>query len=208
MTQADESEFPQLRLVGCYLPARACARDAVPEPGTARGGRRHHLQPASQRGRGRTHQQRRHLRQRDQRHLYGRPHVLDLRAVRPAARDQAAAEGRQHHRPAAVREHALVHRAARQLAAHPRLHRRLDLPVAPDAERGRPRHGLRQVEGQAPHRGAWPRHLRGRRRRRRGQGGLAGDRRVPARSAEIPAARRPHPARRASSSARPAPARR
>ena len=41
-----------------------------------------------------------------------------------------------------------------------------------------------------------PRHLRRRGWGRRGEGGFAGDRRVPARSAEIPEARRAHPARR------------
>ena len=61
----------------------------------------------------------------------------------------------------------------------------------------RPRHGLRQVQGQAADRAPGPRHVRGRGRRRRGQGRPAGDRRVPARSAEVPAARRAHSARRA-----------
>ncbi len=57
--------------------------------------------------------------------------------------------------------------------------------------------GLRQIPGKAPHRGAWPRHLRGRRRRRRGQAGPAGDRRIPARSRQVSAARRQDSARRA-----------
>jgi cell division protease FtsH len=47
----------------------------------------------------------------------------------------------------------------------------LDLLHAPDAgRRGRRRHGLRQVQGPPADREQEPRHLRGRRRRRRGQG--------------------------------------
>ena len=57
--------------------------------------------------------------------------------------------------------------------------------------------GLRQVERQAADRGARPRDVRGRRRRRRGQGGPAGDRRVPARPGKVPAPRRTDSARRA-----------
>jgi hypothetical protein len=49
---------------------------------------------------------------------------------------------------------------SRELAADPRVHRRLDLPLAPDAVRRWPRHGLRQVEGQAPQRSAWARLVR------------------------------------------------
>ena len=57
--------------------------------------------------------------------------------------------------------------------------------------------GFGKIARQASDRGAWPRHLRGRRRRRRGQAGPAGDRRIPARSRQIPAARRQDSARRA-----------
>ena len=46
-TRSDESEFPQLRLVGCHLPAGAGARDPVPEPRPPRRRQRHRLQPAS-----------------------------------------------------------------------------------------------------------------------------------------------------------------
>ena len=68
--------------------------------------------------------------------------------------------------------------------------------------------GFGKIARQAADRGARPRHLRGRRRRRRGQAGSAGDRRIPARSRQIPAARR-HAFRAACCwSARPAPARR
>ena len=56
----------------------------------------------------------------------------------------------------------------------------------------------RQVAGWRPSEG----HLRGRRRRRRGQAGAAGNRRVPARPEEVPAPGRPHPEGRAA--ARPA----
>ena len=46
---------------------------------------------------------------------------------------------------------------------------------------GRQGDRLRQVAREAPDRSAWPRDLRGRRGRRRGQAGPAGDRRIPAR---------------------------
>ena len=49
------------------------------------------------------HHQRGDLRPRDQRHLYGRPHLHDLRAERPDAGHEAAAEGRADHRPSAIR---------------------------------------------------------------------------------------------------------
>ena len=92
------------------------------------------------------------------RHLCRRRQLHDLRAERPEPGLEAPGQGRADHRPSAVRQHALVHPAPRELAADPRLHRRLDLPVAPDAVRRRPRHGLRQVEGEAPDRGARARH--------------------------------------------------
>ena len=57
--------------------------------------------------------------------------------------------------------------------------------------------GFGKIARQAADRGAWPRDVRGRRRRRRGQAGPAGDRRIPARPGQIPAARRTHSARRA-----------
>ena len=47
---------------------------------------------------------------------HGRPHLHDLRAERSDAGHEAAAEGRADHRPAAVGQHALVHRAAREHA--------------------------------------------------------------------------------------------
>jgi hypothetical protein len=56
---------------------------------------------------------------------------------------------------------------------------------------------LRKEPRQAADGSPWPRHVRGRRRRRRSQAGSAGDRRVPARSRKIPAARREDSARRA-----------
>ena len=96
----------------------------------------------------------------------------------------------------AVGRQFLADHAARQRPAAARLPGAVDLRLAPDAGGRRESHGLRQVEGQAADRGARSRDVRGRRRRRRGEGGPAGDRRVPARSAEVPAARRPHPARR------------
>ena len=109
------------------------------------------------------------------------------------------ARGQERHDQCASRDRRLdVHLLdAARLAADDPDPRRLDLLHAPDAVGLRPRHGLRQVEGQASDRSAWPRHLPGRGGRRRGQGRPRGDRRVPARSAEIPAAGRQDPARRA-----------
>ena len=116
-------------------------------------------------------------------------------------------QGRGDHRAAAGRQRAVVRVAAGVVAALHRADRRLDLPVAPDAGRRRQGAGLRQEPRQASDRGAWPRHLRGRRRRRRGEIRPAGDRRVPARPRQIPAARR-HASRAACCwSALPAPAR-
>ena len=101
------------------------------------------------------------------------------------------------HREAARRQRAVVRVAARLLAAVHRADRRVDLPVAADAGRRRQGDGLWQVARQDADRGAWPRDVRGRRRRRRGQAGSAGDRRIPARSRKISAARRTDSARRA-----------
>ena len=56
---------------------------------------------------------------------------------------------------------------------------------------------LRQVQGQAAGQPAEEGHVQGRGRRRRGQGGAAGDHRVPARAPEVPEAGRPHPQGRA-----------
>ena len=109
---------------------------------------------------------------------------------RPAARQR-----HQVHCPPDRGRGAVVRERAAQLVPHAAADRGLDLLHAPDAGRLGPRHGLWQVEGQAADRAAWPRHVRGRRRRRRGQGRPAGDRRVPARSAEVPAARRTHSTR-------------
>ena len=57
--------------------------------------------------------------------------------------------------------------------------------------------GFGKSKAQAADREAGPRHLRRRRRHRRGQGGAGGDRRVPARPAEVPAPRRQDPEGRA-----------
>ena len=60
-----------------------------------------------------------------------------------------------------------------------------------------------------PRRGAGPaRHVRRRGRDRRGQGGADRDRRLPQEPGQVPAARRPDPARRAAERRRPGPARR
>ncbi len=115
----------------------------------------------------------------------------------PDAGAAARRQGRDDQRAARDRRLELDLRLPDLVAADGADPRRLDLLHAPDAVRLRPRHGLRQVQGQAADRGAWPRHLRGRRRRRRGQGRPRGDRRVPARPAEVPAAGRQDPARRA-----------
>ena len=71
--------------------------------------------------------------------------------------------------------------------------RGLDILHAPDAVRRRQGHGLRQVAGAAVDREERPGHLRRRRRHRRGQTRARGDRRVPARPAEVPAPRRQDP---------------
>ena len=115
----------------------------------------------------------------------------------PSAGAAALRQGRADHRAPAGRQRAVVRVAAGLVAALHRADRRVDIPVAPDAGRRRQGDGLRQVARQASDRGARPRHLRGRRRRRRGQAGPAGDRRIPARSRQIPAARRQDSARRA-----------
>ena len=142
------------------------------------------------------------------RHLHRRPHLPDLCAERSDAGAAPLRQGRGDHRAAAGRQRAVVRVAAGVVAAVHRADRRVDFPVAPDAGRRRQGAGLRQVARQASHRGAWPRHLRGRRRRRRGQVRPAGDRRIPARSRQVPAPRR-HAFRAACCwSARPAPARR
>ena len=142
------------------------------------------------------------------RHLHRRPQLPDLCAERSDAGAAPLRQGRVDHRAAAGRQRAVVRVAAGLVAAVHRADRRVDIPVAADAGRRRQGARLRQVARQASDRGARPRHLRGRRRRRRGQAGPAGDRRVPARSRQIPAARR-HAFRAACCwSARPAPARR
>ena len=139
-----------------------------------------------------------HRRRPHHRHLHRqRQRLPDLFAGRPVAGAAARGQGRHHQCPPRNRRLQLALRLSDLVAADGADPRRLDLLHAPDAVRLRPRHGLRQVQGQAADRGAWPRHLRGRRRRRRGQGRSRGDRRVPARPAEVPAARRQDPARRA-----------
>ena len=132
------------------------------------------------------------------RHLYRqRQRLPDLFAGRPDAGAAARGQGRHHQRAPRERRLQLDLRLPDLVAADGADPRRLDILHAADAVRLGPRHGLRQVQGQAAHRGAWPRHLPGRGRRRRGQGRSRGDRRVPARPAEIPAAGRQDPARRA-----------
>ena len=115
----------------------------------------------------------------------------------PTLISAALQQGRLDHGAAADRERALVRFALDLLAAVRGADRGVDIPVAPDARRRRQGAGLRQITRKAPHRGARPRHLRGRRRCRRGQAGPAGDRRIPARPGEISTFGRPHSARRA-----------
>ena len=126
----------------------------------------------------------------------------------PRPRRAAGQEGRQDHRQAAGGRRALDPGPAGQLVPDAAADRRVDLLHAPDAVGRRARHGLRQVQGQAADRAPGPRHLRGRGGRGRGQVRPAGDRRVPARSAEVPAPRRAHSRAAACWSARRAPARR
>ena len=130
-------------------------------------------------------------------------HMKDGRAFQtyapndPVARPDPVQEGRDDHGEAAVRRQQLGADDHFQRPAGPAVPRPVDLHDPPDAGRRGQGDGLRQVEGQAFDRGVGPRHLRGRRRRRRGQGRPAGDRRVPARPAEVPEARRADSARRA-----------
>ena len=87
---------------------------------------------------------------------------------------------------------------ARAVAAVPAADRRLDLLHEPDAgRRPRRRDGLRQVQGEAADREVGQGDVQRRRRHRRGQGGARGDRRVPARPAEVLAPRRQDPEGRA-----------
>ena len=142
----------------------------------------------------------------------------DLCAQRSVPGAAALQQGRFDHGAAADRECALVRLAPDLLAAVRRADRRVDFPVAADAGRRRQGAGLRQDPREAADRSAWPRHLRGCRRRRRSQAGSAGDRRIPARSRQnssgwVAAFRaaccwsaRPAPARRCSRA--PSPARR
>ena len=115
----------------------------------------------------------------------------------PSLVSRLRGQERHHQRASRNRRLQLALRLSDLVAADDPDPRRLDLLHAPDAVRLRPRHGLRQVQGQASDRSTWPRHLRGRRRRRRGQGRSGGDRRLPARPAEVPAPGRQDPARRA-----------
>ena len=78
-------------------------------------------------------------------------------------------QGRFDHGASAVRQRAVVRVAVDLLAAFRRPDRRVDFPLAPDARRRRQGARLRQVAGKASDRGAWPRHLRGCGRRRRGK---------------------------------------
>ena len=183
--------------MGDYLFARSGAGDAVPESRTESAVKRNHLQPALERRRRRQRSRRHNRWARDFRPHEGRADLPDLFAERPRPRADPLQEGRDDHRQAAVRR--------QQLAAHDRLQRpagaavlgSLDLHDPADAGRRRQGDGIRQVEGEAFDRGAGARDVRGRRGRRRGQGGPAGDRRIPSRPAEVPEARRAHPARRA-----------
>ena len=96
-------------------------------------------------------------------------HLHHHRARGPQPRRAAEQEGREDHGAASRGGRALDPGRAGQLVSHAAADRRVDLLHAPDAVGRRPRHGLRQVEGQAADRAAGPRHLRGRRGRRRGQ---------------------------------------
>ena len=131
------------------------------------------------------------------RHLRQWHQFPDLCAERSDAGAETLRQGRLDHRAAAVRQRAVVRLAAGVVAAVHRADRRVDFPVAADARRGRQGARLRQVARKTSGGGARPRHVRRRRRRRRSQTGPAGDRRIPARPGQIPAPRRPHPARRA-----------
>ena len=83
------------------------------------------------------------------------------------------------------------------LGAHPADDRLLDLLHAPDAERRQQGAVVRQEQGEAVVERAEEGHVQGRGRRGRGQGRAPGDHRLPARAAEVPEARRPHPQGRA-----------
>ena len=194
----DERQSAQFRPLGDHCPLAAGAVHAVPESGPAHDLARHLVLAAPQRRR--SGPRARRASSRGRRSTAPTPTAAASRPMRRATRPWSQRlynKGVHDHRPAAAGERALVRVAAGVVAAVHRADRRVDLPVAADAGRGRQGARLRQVARQASHRGARARHLRGRRRRRRGQAGPAGDRRVPARSRQVPEARRPHPARRA-----------
>ena len=193
----DERQSAQFRPLGDHRPLAAGAVHAVPESGPAHLRAGNFVLAAPQRGRCRPRARRPDPGAGDPRHLHRRPQLPDLCAQRSEPDPEALRQGRVDHRASAAERRAVVRVAAGLVAAVHRADRRVDIPVAADAGRRRQGARLRQVARQAPHRGAWPRHLRGRRRRRRGQAGPAGDRRVPARSRKVPAARRQDSARRA-----------
>ena len=177
-------------------------------PGAAHQRAGHLVLAAADRGRSGPRARRRDPGSGDPRHLHRRPRLPDLCAERSEPGPAALQQGRRDHGAAAAGQRAVVRVAAGLVAAVHRADRRVDLPVAADAGRGRQGAGLRQVARQASDRGAWPRHLRGRRRRRRGQAGPAGDRRVPARPAANSSASADAFRAACCWSARPAPARR
>ena len=84
-------------------------------------------------------------------------------------------------------------RAARLVPAVPAADRVLDLPDEPDAGRRLEGDELRQVAREAHGAGLAEDRLQGRRRRRRGGRGAAGDQGVPREPEEVPGARRAHP---------------
>ncbi len=193
----DERELPEFRPLGDHLPAGPRPGDPVPESGSEGADQRNHVQPVAERRRRGQCSRRHHRRTRDLGPHEGRALVPDLCAERSQSCPDALQEGRDDYGQAAV--------GRQQLAAHNRFQHSAGSPVPrplglhdpPDAGRRRQGDGLRQVEGEASDRSPGARHVRGRRRRRRGQGRPAGDRRIPARPAEVPEARRADSARRA-----------
>ena len=193
----DERQFAQFRPLGDHRSVAARAVHPVPESGTAHHLPGHFLLPAAERGRSGPRARRSDPGTGNPRHLHRRPQLPDLCAERPQPDPAALRQGRVDHRPPAAERRALVRVAPGLVAAVHRADRRVDIPVAADAGSGRQGARFRKEPRQAADRSPWPRHVRGRGRRRRSQAGSAGDRRVPARSRKIPAAWRAHPARRA-----------
>ncbi len=162
----NERQSAQFRPLGHYCLAVVGTVHALPESGSARVLAGHLVLAAVDRGRSEPRSRRRHPGAGDPRHLHQRLELPDLCAERPDAGLAPVQRQGSDHREAARRQRAVVRVAAGLLVAVHRADRGVDLPVAADAGRRRQGDGLWQVARQDADRSAWPRDLRGRRRRR------------------------------------------